>query len=646
MRPRRSVGHRVETHRGPHGNRGERNGGDCRRRASTAGRGTAWAPAIVSAILRLDLSLAVRPGPAAAAASRATAGHGLPGVPAVPAGRCTIVCPPDVRDLFPAPGDRRHRRHLSPHRRRRTGAGVGRRPGCPDWPRCFGSWIPPASAADLPPGFDPAQFNPTLMWTEYLNRLLGVTVGVRHPGGDRLGLAAPSARAAHLLADRRRRAAHRIPGLARRPRRRPRPRRVDRHRAHGGGAGHRRAAAGRGARVAAGARHAGAAAVAADAWAGGRRRSSSSRWCRSGSARRCVGRSTTPSPSCRATRPWPRSGRSTPPTASWRRSRHWQWSPCGRGSGPRHAADGALRRAVNLALACTGAQVAAGVLLTAGLPPAAQVLHLTLASLMLGALTATAFIAWRWTPGDDADRLSACSLIRCSSPSSASPWCSWRRRVRPPPSSCATRSTADDAPGCLQRRGRRPPTPPMQSGAGIGGAALLAAWPGALTAIRYAGARIPRLPRPARTLELVVRRRGAACPADDAAPRCPSSQRCRGAHRQPAEPGDSDVLSGGGADLHPSDLAARRLRRPGGCHVAMAFACHSSWVLGLHWMRRVFQKPAPRRALGLATAVALLWLAARYPGRSVTRTRPAAGPTRRPRRARAPGHAAGGRLLP
>ena len=50
------------------------------------------------------------------------------------------------------------------------------------------------------------------------------------------------------------------------------------------------------------------------------------------------------------------------------------------------------------------------------------------------------------------------------------------------------------------------------------------------------------------------------------------------------------------------------------CHVAMAFACHSSWVLGLHWMRRVFQKPAPRRALGLATAVALLWLAARVLG--------------------------------
>ena len=56
---------------------------------------------------------------------------------------------------------------------RASGAGLG----CPDWPRCFGSWIPPASAANLPPQFDVSQFNPTLMWTEYLNRLLGVTVG-------------------------------------------------------------------------------------------------------------------------------------------------------------------------------------------------------------------------------------------------------------------------------------------------------------------------------------------------------------------------------------------------------------------------------------------------------------------------------------
>jgi heme a synthase len=57
---------------------------------------------------------------------------------------------------------------------RASGAGLG----CPDWPRCFGAWIPPASAAELPRGFEASQFNPTLMWTEYLNRLLGVTVGL------------------------------------------------------------------------------------------------------------------------------------------------------------------------------------------------------------------------------------------------------------------------------------------------------------------------------------------------------------------------------------------------------------------------------------------------------------------------------------
>jgi heme a synthase len=56
---------------------------------------------------------------------------------------------------------------------RASGAGLG----CPDWPRCFGGWIPPSSAAELPPQFDPAQFNLALMWTEYSNRLLGMTVG-------------------------------------------------------------------------------------------------------------------------------------------------------------------------------------------------------------------------------------------------------------------------------------------------------------------------------------------------------------------------------------------------------------------------------------------------------------------------------------
>ena len=47
------------------------------------------------------------------------------------------------------------------------------------------------------------------------------------------------------------------------------------------------------------------------------------------------------------------------------------------------------------------------------------------------------------------------------------------------------------------------------------------------------------------------------------------------------------------------------------CHVAMAFACHSAWVLALHQMRAVFQRRGPRRALGLAASLAMLVLAVR-----------------------------------
>lgn len=56
---------------------------------------------------------------------------------------------------------------------RAVGAGLG----CPDWPKCFGSWVPPFRADQLPAGFDPLSFNAALTWTEYLNRLLGVMVG-------------------------------------------------------------------------------------------------------------------------------------------------------------------------------------------------------------------------------------------------------------------------------------------------------------------------------------------------------------------------------------------------------------------------------------------------------------------------------------
>ena len=94
---------------------------------------------------------------------------------------------------------------------RSTGSGMG----CPDWPKCFGSWIPPTSESELPVdyrekyaqlrvmkndrlagylevlGFDQLaemlkaeaiaapeeKFNKNKTWIEYINRLLGVVVG-------------------------------------------------------------------------------------------------------------------------------------------------------------------------------------------------------------------------------------------------------------------------------------------------------------------------------------------------------------------------------------------------------------------------------------------------------------------------------------
>jgi cytochrome c oxidase assembly protein subunit 15 len=95
---------------------------------------------------------------------------------------------------------------------RATGSGMG----CPDWPKCFGQWIPPTDISQLPTDYKqvyttqrvaknqklartlaslgfkqvageifahPTQyietdFNPTKTWIEYLNRLLGAVIGV------------------------------------------------------------------------------------------------------------------------------------------------------------------------------------------------------------------------------------------------------------------------------------------------------------------------------------------------------------------------------------------------------------------------------------------------------------------------------------
>jgi cytochrome c oxidase assembly protein subunit 15 len=95
---------------------------------------------------------------------------------------------------------------------RATGSGMG----CPDWPKCFGQWVPPTEASQLPPNYKqiytaqrvaknqklartlaslgfrqvageifahPTQyietdFNATKTWIEYVNRLLGALIGI------------------------------------------------------------------------------------------------------------------------------------------------------------------------------------------------------------------------------------------------------------------------------------------------------------------------------------------------------------------------------------------------------------------------------------------------------------------------------------
>ena len=95
---------------------------------------------------------------------------------------------------------------------RSSGSGMG----CPDWPKCFGNWVPPTSASELPDDYkevysqkrdqknqrfasmlelfgakelakqlredeailQEADFNPVKTWIEYINRLVGVTIGL------------------------------------------------------------------------------------------------------------------------------------------------------------------------------------------------------------------------------------------------------------------------------------------------------------------------------------------------------------------------------------------------------------------------------------------------------------------------------------
>ena len=143
----------------------------------------------------------------------------------------------------------------------------------------------------------------------------------------------------------------------------------------------------------------------------------------------------------------------------------------------------------------------------------------------------------------------------------------------------------------------------------VAGAALLAVWPGALDAIRLAGGGF---------LAYLGLRGLWTLAAQGAAPiAMPTTANTASHHRSFVEGLTVNLL---GPIILTFYLAVvPTFMRPSwprsayllfaASHVAMAFACHSAWLLALHQMRAVFQRPGPRRALGLAASLAMLALA-------------------------------------
>lgn len=145
----------------------------------------------------------------------------------------------------------------------------------------------------------------------------------------------------------------------------------------------------------------------------------------------------------------------------------------------------------------------------------------------------------------------------------------------------------------------------------FGGAALVTAWPGAITAIRLAGGAY---------LAYLGLRGLWTLVAEGAAPVAVSLTASAQSHHRSLREGLTVNLLG--PIILTFYLAVvPTFMRPSwpryayvvlaACHITMAFGCHATWALGLHQMRAVFQRRGPRRLLGLGTSLAMLALAAR-----------------------------------
>lgn len=146
--------------------------------------------------------------------------------------------------------------------------------------------------------------------------------------------------------------------------------------------------------------------------------------------------------------------------------------------------------------------------------------------------------------------------------------------------------------------------------AGLGGAALLRSWPGALDVVRVAGGGY--------LAWLGMRSLWLAYLGQ--APLALAFTESREAHHRSFREGLAVNLLGPVILTYYLSVVPTFLRPgwPRGayvvlavCHVALAFTCHAAWAVALHRMRRIFLRAGPRRLLGVATGVALVALAAR-----------------------------------